>query len=721
MAKIPIILEPGRADGKLIKTNSVYDDNQEKFLSDKIKEIDDNHNTLKDNVNTLTEIVNNNKTDIENKLETEKNRATNAENNLRETVNNITNINEHAATAELITVNTLPNSTVSNAQQALDDLYKNIIYDVSQFNGGIVFKSLSALLNSPNLSTLIPTSVQHGGMGIRFIQGSVESSDNKYMQYRLKNQSWSADIDDWQEINSAEFSTGEKVNEIGIDDEPTSGSDNLIRSGGVKKIIDKKTEFVESTNILESDEKISFTSDDEKEEYTYIDKNGLHAKNIYDFNGVKYNRDYNRVSHVGDSTSGSMNSHGTIAGILKYYLDSLGKYEFFGFGRGGESTDAMMAYMGSGPMLLNNKITIPTSGSITFIPRCSLIDANGKPMFFAGFSQFGNENGRVPIKNVSIGGIQGTIMADTATRMAGVVFYNAQGNKVASYTQDDYAKDISGLSINAVKMRVCINAHSQSDIDNASCHVSINSVAIELKKHINIANTYLNNNGGLVSSEGYYTSEEIDISSIGTITNLYIDGLANNIAITFTRDSAGESIIVEKGSYIDCNNYTIAKEGVIVAYINNFRKTGIDIADDWASQMHTLLGYTKDKRYLLGSSHYFGNDYTTDEIEKIECRLKKEFGFNYFSGYEYLKDCGLSDLIRFNVMTQQKIDDAIADPDCQNLPEWQRPFANPTYHDFLHFNKYASYLIARKFITMGISLGYWEDGDYSFNTLVNEN
>ena len=58
MAKIPIILEPGRADGKLIKTNSVYDDNQEKILSDKIKEIDDNHNTL-------TGIVNNNKTDIE--------------------------------------------------------------------------------------------------------------------------------------------------------------------------------------------------------------------------------------------------------------------------------------------------------------------------------------------------------------------------------------------------------------------------------------------------------------------------------------------------------------------------------------------------------------------------------------------------------------------------------------------------------------------------------
>ena len=57
MAKIPIILESGRADGKLIKTNSVYDDNQEKFLSDKIKEIDDNHNNLKENVTTLTNTV----------------------------------------------------------------------------------------------------------------------------------------------------------------------------------------------------------------------------------------------------------------------------------------------------------------------------------------------------------------------------------------------------------------------------------------------------------------------------------------------------------------------------------------------------------------------------------------------------------------------------------------------------------------------------------------
>lgn len=65
MAKIPTILEPGRSDGKLIKTNSVYDDNQEKFLSDKITEIDNNYDTLNNTVNSLTDIVNNNKTDID--------------------------------------------------------------------------------------------------------------------------------------------------------------------------------------------------------------------------------------------------------------------------------------------------------------------------------------------------------------------------------------------------------------------------------------------------------------------------------------------------------------------------------------------------------------------------------------------------------------------------------------------------------------------------------
>lgn len=96
----------------------------------------------------------------------------------------------------------------------LSELELEVIYDVTANNDGTIFSSLSALLSSENLSTLIPTSVRHGGMSIRFVQ----SSDNKYVQYRLMNNQWSTKVTDWQ----------------GVDDKPTAGSDNLIKSRGVE-------------------------------------------------------------------------------------------------------------------------------------------------------------------------------------------------------------------------------------------------------------------------------------------------------------------------------------------------------------------------------------------------------------------------------------------------------------------------------------------------------
>ena len=51
------------------------------------------------------------------------------------------------------------------------------IYDVSYHNNDTSFSSLSELLNSENLSTLIPSEIRCGGMTIRFVQ----SSDNKYL------------------------------------------------------------------------------------------------------------------------------------------------------------------------------------------------------------------------------------------------------------------------------------------------------------------------------------------------------------------------------------------------------------------------------------------------------------------------------------------------------------------------------------------------------------
>ena len=142
-----------------------------------------------------------------------------------------------------------------------------IIYDVSSHNDGAVFESLQVLLSSSNLSTLIPTSVRHGGMSIRFIQGSVPNSNNNYVQARCIANEFTTDVTKWQ----------------GVDDEPTAGSNNLIKSGGVYTHIsnlNKKTENISVETNESNDEFISFKSDDETEEYARIDNEGVHAPNI---------------------------------------------------------------------------------------------------------------------------------------------------------------------------------------------------------------------------------------------------------------------------------------------------------------------------------------------------------------------------------------------------------------------------------------------------------
>lgn len=88
-----------------------------------------------------------------------------------------------------------------------------------------------AVLNA-NLSA----NKKKGGMSIKFIQ----SSDNKYVQYRLMATSFSATESDWQ----------------GIDVTPVKDSHNLVESGGVYNEIDKITSTEDwrkiDTNIVEN-------------------------------------------------------------------------------------------------------------------------------------------------------------------------------------------------------------------------------------------------------------------------------------------------------------------------------------------------------------------------------------------------------------------------------------------------------------------------------------
>ena len=90
-------------------------------------------------------------------------------------------------------------------------------FDISDYN-----KSGSTLATYADLTTALaalPLECQKGGMSVKFVQ----SSDNKYVQYRYMSSSTAAadftNIANWQ----------------GVDNVPTNDSENLVKSGGVAK------------------------------------------------------------------------------------------------------------------------------------------------------------------------------------------------------------------------------------------------------------------------------------------------------------------------------------------------------------------------------------------------------------------------------------------------------------------------------------------------------
>lgn len=188
-------LHAATTKGKLGNANEIFLEGDTKNIENEIKEINSRHEELNKKHDTLSS----------------------KHESLSRTVQGIA-ATGGASTANNVTYNNdISGLNAENVQDAIDEVSSKLIYDVSACNSGAVFESLSVLLSSSNLSTLIPASARHGGMTIRFIQGSEQSSDNKYVQYRLMADSFSTTIVDWQ----------------GIDDEPTAESDNLVKSGGV--------------------------------------------------------------------------------------------------------------------------------------------------------------------------------------------------------------------------------------------------------------------------------------------------------------------------------------------------------------------------------------------------------------------------------------------------------------------------------------------------------
>lgn len=116
-----------------------------------------------------------------------------------------------------------------------DTVTPSVVYDISKATGQS-YETLSDALSGNN----VPLEIREGGMSVRFV-----TSDNKYLQYRLMSDTFNTNAANWQ----------------GVDDKPTAGSDNLVKSGGVygelRVIKDKlggvdlrPIEFVQHTHVF---------------------------------------------------------------------------------------------------------------------------------------------------------------------------------------------------------------------------------------------------------------------------------------------------------------------------------------------------------------------------------------------------------------------------------------------------------------------------------------
>lgn len=85
------------------------------------------------------------------------------------------------------------------------------VYDISANHADTKYADLAAALGTNGAN--VPQSLQKGGMSVKFVQ----SSDNKYVQARCMADEFTTDVSQWQ----------------GVDDEPTAGSKNLVKSGGI--------------------------------------------------------------------------------------------------------------------------------------------------------------------------------------------------------------------------------------------------------------------------------------------------------------------------------------------------------------------------------------------------------------------------------------------------------------------------------------------------------
>ena len=179
------------------------------------------------------------------------------------------------------------------------ELALGAVYDVSAKNPTAgpnsdgKWESLSALLSDANLNTLIPTSVRKGGMSIKYVQ----SSDNKYVQYRLMANTFSATESDWQEDKSVIDTANIQNTDLALQDEygnvlaKFAGGGIETKNFSSESVVQKLLTIQEGAEVndtITEDTNKAFEISDEDENVVFEINNGNIKTKNFDSSVVSY-------------------------------------------------------------------------------------------------------------------------------------------------------------------------------------------------------------------------------------------------------------------------------------------------------------------------------------------------------------------------------------------------------------------------------------------------
>lgn len=134
------------------------------------------------------------------------------------------------------------------------------VFDISAYNASgeplapAVYDNLTVALGASGAN--VPASKRKGGMSVKFIQGTEQSSDNKYVEYFLTKDEWSASEADWQKMNLEEEvnQLGQKVDDLIVTADMIDGGTTIIEEIITPTVVngEYKTQTINSTDITVS-------------------------------------------------------------------------------------------------------------------------------------------------------------------------------------------------------------------------------------------------------------------------------------------------------------------------------------------------------------------------------------------------------------------------------------------------------------------------------------